>query len=174
MRRCALPWSQVHPGSLRRRCATWINCLLITVREETPRMIPTSSGRNAMGKVPNAVPASLRSVTDPAHLLYDRTFAVVASASTVGAYGQGTVVYRDGIPLKIPVEATSLHPASSCLPSSKLPQSIHSRAMLAGTSRVKSTALRTVLRETPGEIPWAYSPLYQGQGQTEIPLQSRR
>lgn len=59
-------------------------------------------------------------VTDPAHPLYGRTFTVVAPASTVGASGQVTVAYRDDILLKIPVVATSLHPASPRLPSSKL------------------------------------------------------
>jgi hypothetical protein len=59
-------------------------------------------------------------VTDPAHPLYGRTFAVVASPGTVGAYGQVTVAYRDDILLKIPVVATSLHPTSERLPSSKL------------------------------------------------------
>ena len=59
-------------------------------------------------------------VTDPAHPLYGRTFAVVASAGTVGAYGQVTVAYRDDILLKVPVVATSLHPTSERLPSSKL------------------------------------------------------
>jgi hypothetical protein len=59
-------------------------------------------------------------VTDPAHPLYGRTFAVVTSAGTVGAYGQVTVAYRDDILLKIPVVATSLHPTSERLPSSKL------------------------------------------------------
>jgi hypothetical protein len=52
--------------------------------------------------------------------LYGRTFAVVAPASTVGAYGQVTVVYRDNVLLKIPVVATSLYPGSPRLPSSKL------------------------------------------------------
>ncbi|CAH2810176.1 MAG: hypothetical protein CBARDCOR_6784, partial [uncultured Caballeronia sp.] len=59
-------------------------------------------------------------VTDPAHPLYGRTFAVVALASTVSAYGQVTVVYRDDILLKIPVAATFLHPTSERSPSSKL------------------------------------------------------
>ena len=59
-------------------------------------------------------------VTDPAHPLYGRTFAVVAPASTVGASGQVTVAYRDGILIKIPVVATSLRPASLRPPSSKL------------------------------------------------------
>jgi hypothetical protein len=44
----------------------------------------------------------------------------VALASTVGASGQVTVVYRDDILLKIPVVATSLHPTSPRVPSSKL------------------------------------------------------
>jgi hypothetical protein len=44
----------------------------------------------------------------------------MALASTFGAYGQITVVYRDDILLIIPVVATSLHPASPCLPSGKL------------------------------------------------------
>lgn len=59
-------------------------------------------------------------VTDPAHPLYGRTFAVVAPASTIGASGQVTVAYRGDIQLKIPVMATSLEPTSPCLPSSKL------------------------------------------------------
>lgn len=59
-------------------------------------------------------------VTDPTHPLYGRTFAVVAPASTVGASGQVTVVYRGDILLKIPVVATSLHLTSPCLPTSKL------------------------------------------------------
>jgi hypothetical protein len=44
----------------------------------------------------------------------------VAPASTVGAYGQVTVVYRDDVLLKIPLVATSLYPGSPRLPSSKL------------------------------------------------------
>jgi hypothetical protein len=59
-------------------------------------------------------------VTDPAHPLYGRTFAVVAPSSTVGASGQVTVAYRDDILLKIPVVATSRHPTCPHVPSSKL------------------------------------------------------
>ncbi|CAH2812930.1 MAG: hypothetical protein CBARDMAM_7343 [uncultured Caballeronia sp.] len=44
----------------------------------------------------------------------------MALASTVSAYGQVTVVYRDDILLKIPVAATFLHPTSERPPSSKL------------------------------------------------------
>jgi hypothetical protein len=55
-------------------------------------------------------------VTDSTHPLYGRTFTVVAPASTVGASGQVTVAYRDDILLKIPVVATSLHPAFPRLP----------------------------------------------------------
>ena len=83
------------------------------------RLGGTSTHLDTPVRLPTGRPEQV-TVTDPAHPLYGRTFAVVAPASTVGAYGQVTVVYRDDILLKIPVMATSLHPASPRLPSSKL------------------------------------------------------
>ena len=79
----------------------------------------TSAHLDTPVRLPTGRPEQV-TVTDPTHPLYGRTFAVVAPASTVGAYGQVTVVYRDDILLKIPVAATSLHPTSGRLPSSKL------------------------------------------------------
>jgi len=79
----------------------------------------TSTHLDAPVRLPTGRPEQV-TVTDPAHPLYGRTFAVVAPASTVGTSGQVTVAYRDDILLKIPVVATSLHPTSPRVPSSKL------------------------------------------------------
>jgi hypothetical protein len=82
-------------------------------------MVATSTHLDTPVRLPTGRSEQV-TVTDPAHPLYGRTFAVVASAGTVGAYGQVTVAYRNDILLKIPVVATSLHPTSERLPSSKL------------------------------------------------------
>jgi len=82
-------------------------------------MAYTSTHLDTPVRLPSGRPEQV-TVTDPAHPLYGRTFAVVAPASTVGASGQVTVAYRDDILLKIPVVATSLHPTSPRVPSSKL------------------------------------------------------
>ena len=59
-------------------------------------------------------------VTDPAHPLYGRCFSLASATATVGSGGQVLVVYRDGISLRIPARATSLHPVPPCLLVSKL------------------------------------------------------
>ena len=59
-------------------------------------------------------------VTDPAHPLYGRTFALISVASTPGPGSCAQVAYRGDIMFKIPIEATSLRRAVSSLPASKL------------------------------------------------------
>src|SRR5258708_11529938 len=82
-------------------------------------MASTSTHLDTPVRLPTGRPEQV-TVTDPAHPLYGRTFAVVAPAGTVGASGQVTVLYRGHTLLKIPVVATSLHPAAPCLPSGQL------------------------------------------------------
>jgi hypothetical protein len=82
-------------------------------------MVATSTQLGTPVRLPTDRPQQV-TVTDPAHPLYGRTFAVVAPASTIGASGQVTVAYRGDILLKIPVMATSLDPTSPCLTTSKL------------------------------------------------------
>ena len=79
----------------------------------------TSTHLDTPVRLPTGRPEQV-TVTDSAHPLYGRTFAVVAPATTVGASGQVTVAYRDDILLKIPVVSTSLHPTCPRVPSSKL------------------------------------------------------
>ena len=58
-------------------------------------------------------------VTDPAHPLFRREFVLAATTGSV-AGGHALVVYRGDVLLKVPIRATSLAPAPSCPPSSKL------------------------------------------------------
>jgi hypothetical protein len=81
--------------------------------------VSTSTHLGTPVRLPTDRPEQV-TVTDAAHPLYGRTFAVVTPASTVGASGQVTVSYRDDILLKIPVAATSLHPTCPRVPSRKL------------------------------------------------------
>jgi hypothetical protein len=59
-------------------------------------------------------------VTDPTHPLYGRVFALISVASAPGPGSCAQVAYRGDIMFKIPIEATSLRPAVSSLPASKL------------------------------------------------------
>jgi hypothetical protein len=58
-------------------------------------------------------------VTDPAHPLFRREFVLAATTGSV-AGGHALVVYRGDVLLKVPIRATSLAPAASRPPSSKL------------------------------------------------------
>lgn len=58
-------------------------------------------------------------VTDPAHPLFRREFAL-AAATGPAASGHALVVYRGDVLLRLPIRATSLVPASPRPPSSKL------------------------------------------------------
>ena len=67
----------------------------------------------------NARPEQI-TVTDPAHPLYGRVFALVSLASAPGPGSCAQVAYRGDIVLRIPIEATSLRPAAPGMPASKL------------------------------------------------------
>src|SRR4051794_39633036 len=67
----------------------------------------------------NARPEQV-TVTDPAHPLHGRVFGLVSLASAPGPGSCAQVAYRGDIVLKIPVEATSLRPATASMPASKL------------------------------------------------------
>jgi hypothetical protein len=58
-------------------------------------------------------------VTDPAHPLFRREFALAATTGPAVS-GHALVVYRGDVLLRLPIRATSLCPASPRPPSSKL------------------------------------------------------
>src|SRR3954453_17831718 len=59
-------------------------------------------------------------ITDPAHPLYGRTFPLVSVSGSQHGTGHAYVDDHGRAVLRIPIRATSLHPAPLALPTSKL------------------------------------------------------
>ncbi len=71
-------------------------------------------------------------VTDPAHPLYGRRFALVSAAARSSAGGYVHVAYRSGTTLRLAVAATSLHPLPHNVAGTKLtPEAIQDLLRLA-------------------------------------------
>jgi hypothetical protein len=59
-------------------------------------------------------------ITDPAHPLYGRQFDLIPATGPTAARALVRIAYSATVVLKVPVAATSLHPAPPTLPRSKL------------------------------------------------------
>jgi hypothetical protein len=76
-------------------------------------------------------------VTDPGHPLYGRRYALLSPAHSLSGRGYAHVSDTGDVVLKIPIAATSLHPAPHGGPSSKLSLDAI-RDLLRLASRVQS------------------------------------
>ncbi|HET6521093.1 MAG TPA: hypothetical protein VFG47_14915, partial [Geminicoccaceae bacterium] len=79
----------------------------------------TSAHLDTPIRLPRARPEEI-AVTDPAHPLYGRRFVLVSVTCSSNPNAHVSVAYLGDVVLKIPVAATSLHPAPRGGPSSKL------------------------------------------------------
>jgi len=66
------------------------------------------------------VPPDRVTITDPAHPLYGRQFDLIPATGPTTARALARIAYSATVVLKVPIAATSLHPAPPAMPRSKL------------------------------------------------------